>query len=240
VIGTGTLINMAAILLGGVVGIIGRNRINERIRDTLMKANGLCVLFIGASGALTKMLYVQLFLQLNTHGTIMLIVSFALGSLIGELLNLEHGIERFGIGLREKTGNTGDAGFLNGFLTASFTVCIGAMAIVGALQDGMTGDSSILVTKAILDCLIIMVMSAALGKGCLFSAIPVGMLQGSITILARLIAPVITDQALENISMVGSILIFCVGVNLLKKGTFRVSNMLPAILVAAVMSCFGF
>ncbi len=237
-IGSGTLINMAAIVLGGLIGMLGRRFINERIQDTMMKANGLCVLFIGISGALQKMFYLENG-TLNTQGTMVLIASFALGSLIGELLNLEHRIEQFGIWLREKTGNSKDANFLNGFLTASFTVCIGAMAIVGSLQDGMLGDPSILITKAILDFLIIMVMTSSLGKGCLFSAIPVGIFQGSVTLTARLIAPIMNDPALDYLSMTGSILIFCVGVNLLRKETFKVSNMLPVVVVAAIFGILG-
>ncbi len=237
-IGLGTFINMAAIILGGMAGIIGRQFINERIQDALMKANGLCVVFIGVSGALEKIFYISQG-ALHTQGSMVLIGSFALGSLIGELLNLDHHIEQFGIWLREKSGNSEDANFLNGFLTASFTVCIGAMAIVGALQDGMMGDYSVLVTKAILDFLIIMVMTSSLGKGCLFSAIPVGIFQGTITLGARLIAPIMNDTALDYISMTGSILIFCVGVNLLRKDTFKVSNILPVVLVAAVWGIAG-
>ncbi len=237
-IGLGTIINMAAIVVGGAIGLLGRHLLNDRIQDTLMKANGLCVLFIGAAGALQKMLYIE-HGELAAQGTMVLIGAFALGSLIGEIINLEQQIERFGIWLREKSGNGEDAGFLNAFLTASFTVCIGAMAIVGALQDGMTGDYSVLATKAVLDFLIIMVMAASLGKGSIFAAIPVGILQGAVTLLARLIEPLMNEAALNYISMTGSILIFCVGVNLLKKGTFKVSNMLPVIVIAAAAGILG-
>ncbi len=237
-IGLGTITNAAAIILGGLIGSIGQRFINQRIQDTIMKANGLCVVFLGISGALQKMFYIDQGI-LETQGSMVLIGSFALGSLIGEILNLEQGLERFGLWLREKSGNSDDTNFLNGFLTASFTVCIGAMAIVGSLQDGMMGDPSILITKAILDFMIIMVMTSSLGKGCLFSAIPVGIFQGSITLMARLIAPIMNDAALDYISMTGSILIFCVGVNLLKKDTFKVSNMLPVVMIAALLGIFG-
>ncbi len=236
--GSGTLINMAAIVGGGLIGLAGKRILNERIQETMMKANGLCVMFIGIAGALQKMFLIEDG-NLNTQGTMVLIAAFALGSLLGELCNLELYIEKFGIWLREKSGNSEDAGFLNGFLTASFTVCIGAMAIVGSLQDGMMGDPSVLITKAILDFLIIMVMASALGKGCLFSAIPVGILQGTVTLLAKAIAPFMNDAALNYLSMTGSILIFCVGVNLIWKNTFKVCNMLPVVLVAAVFGMVG-
>ncbi len=219
-IGLGTIINMAAILVGGIIGLFAKKIINDRIQDTLMKANALCVIFIGVAGALQKIFIIENN-SLNTRGTMVLIASFALGSLIGEILNLEQHLENFGIWLREKSGNSNDSSFLNGFLTASFTVSIGAMAIVGALQDGIEGDISILLTKAVLDLLIILIMTTSMGKGCMFSIIPVGILQGSVTLLARLIAPFLNDLALDYISMTGSILIFCVGVNLIKKGTFK-------------------
>ena len=136
--------------------------------------------------------------------------------------------------------NAKDKQFVEGFVTASLTVCIGAMAIVGALKDGLEGDSSVLVTKAVLDFIIILVMTGSLGKGCAFSAIPVAILQGSITLLAGLVKPVMTEAALGNLSTVGSVLIFCVGVNLVWGKTVRVANLLPAIVIAAAMAFLPF
>ena len=129
-----------------------------------------------------------------------------------------------------------EANFVDAFVTASLTVCIGAMAIVGAIQDGIFGDYSILATKAVLDLIIILVMTGALGKGCAFSAIPVAILQGTVTLLARFIKPIMTEPALANLSMVGSILIFCVGVNLVWGKKVRVANLLPAIVIAVIMA----
>ena len=155
-----------------------------------------------------------------------------LGAFIGELLNLEGLFERFGEWLKVKTHSTGDKGFVNGFVNASLTVCIGAMAIVGAIEDGIFGDWSILATKAILDFIIILVMTCSMGKGCIFSAIPVAILQGSVTALAQLVKPLMTDAALLNLSVVGSVLIFCVGINLMFGKKVKVANMLPAIIFA--------
>ncbi len=121
---------------------------------------------------------------------------------------------------------------MDAFVTASLTVCIGAMAIVGSIQDGILGDWSILATKAVLDLIIIMVMSCSLGKGAVFSAIPVGIFQGSITVLAGFIRPLMTDAALNNLSLVGNVLIFCVGINLVWDKKVKVANLLPAIVVA--------
>ena len=123
--------------------------------------------------------------------------------------------------------------------TYSLTVSIGAMAIVGSIQDGIYGDHSTLALKAILDMVIICVMSASLGKGCLFAALPVGILQGAVTLLARAIQPVMTDAALANLSLTGSILIFCVGINLLWEKKLKVANMLPSLVIAVLCAFAG-
>ena len=119
-------------------------------------------------------------------------------------------------------------------MTASLTVCIGAMAVVGSIQDGISGDYSVLAAKAVLDLIIILVMTAAMGKGCIFSAIPVLLFQGTITLLSIFIEPVMTSAALSNLSLTGNILIFCVGVNLVWGKKIKVANLLPTIVIAVV------
>jgi uncharacterized membrane protein YqgA involved in biofilm formation len=161
-----------------------------------------------------------------------------LGTLIGEIADIEGKFESFGLFLRNRTGNAGDSRFINAFVTASLTVCIGAMAIVGAIQDGIYGDYSILATKGVLDFIIIAGMASAMGKGAVFSAVPVGLWQGTVTILARLLEPLMTEAALDNISLVGNIMSFCVGINLLFPKTLRVANMLPGLVIAAAFACF--
>ena len=168
----------------------------------------------------------------------MVIGSFTAGSLLGEFLNIEHHLESFGNWLKARTGNSGDAKFVEGFVTASLTVCIGAMAVVGSIQDGISGDYSILAAKAVLDFIIILVMTASMGKGCLFSAVPVALFQGLVTILARVIAPLMTPAALDNLSLTGSMLIFCVGVNLIWGKKIKVANMLPTLIVAVAWAAF--
>lgn len=229
--GLGTIINVAAIIVGGIFGALFGKFLKEQHQDSLTKVCGICVLFIGIGGALEGMLSVSDGVVSSGKG-LLIISCLAIGTLIGELLNIEGGFERFGQWLKIKTGNSKDKLFVEGFVTASLTVCIGAMAIVGAIQDALMGDISILVTKAILDLIIVMVMTCSLGKGCAFSAIPVGVLQGSVTALAVLIKPLMTETALSNLSMIGSVLIFCVGVNLVWGKKVRVANMLPAIVIA--------
>lgn len=229
--GLGTIVNVAGILLGGLCGLLFGKKLGQRVQDTLMAACGVCVLFLGIGGAMEQMLTISDG-ALTSGGTMMIIGSIALGALAGELLDLDGKMERFGTWLRHRTGNDGDARFVEGFVTASLTVCIGAMAVVGAIQDGIYGDHSVLTAKAVLDLIIITVMTAAQGKGCMFSAIPVGLFQGTITLLARLIQPLMTEAALGNLSLVGSILIFCVGVNLVWGKKVKVANLLPALVFA--------
>lgn len=229
--GLGTIINTGAIVAGGLAGILFGRFLKENVQDTLSKCCGVSTLMIGIAGALEKMLTLENG-AISSGGSMLLVLCLTLGGVIGELLNLEGAFEAFGRWLKEKTGNAKDKGFVNAFVTASLTVCIGAMAIVGSIQDGLTGDYSVLATKAVLDFIIIMVMSCSLGPGAAFSAIPVAILQGSVTALAGLVRPVMTKAALNNLSLVGSVLIFCVGINLLWGKKIRVANLLPAIVLA--------
>lgn len=229
--GLGTIINTGAIVAGGLAGILFGRFLKENVQDTLSKCCGVSTLMIGIAGALEKMLTLENG-AISSGGSMLLVLCLTVGGVIGELLNLEGAFECFGRWLKEKTGNAKDKGFVNAFVTASLTVCIGAMAIVGSIQDGLTGDYSVLATKAVLDFIIIMVMSCSLGPGAAFSAIPVAILQGSVTALAGLVRPVMTETALNNLSLVGSVLIFCVGINLLWGKKIRVANLLPAIVLA--------
>lgn len=229
--GLGTIINTGAIVAGGLAGILFGRFLKENVQDTLSKCCGVSTLMIGVAGALEKMLTLEKG-AISSGGSMLLVLCLTVGGVIGELLNLEGAFECFGRWLKEKTGNAKDKGFVNAFVTASLTVCIGAMAIVGSIQDGLTGDYSVLATKAVLDFIIIMVMSCSLGPGAVFSAIPVAILQGSVTALAGLVRPVMTEAALDNLSLVGSVLIFCVGINLLWGKKIRVANLLPAIVLA--------
>lgn len=231
--GLGTIINTAAIVAGGAGGALFGRFLKENVQDTLTKCCGVSTLFIAVTGALEQMLTVENGAVVS-HGAMLVIGCLTIGAVIGELLDLEGAFERFGEWLKQKTGNAKDKRFVDAFVTASLTVCIGAMAIVGSIEDGITGDYSILATKSVLDFIIIMVMSCSMGRGAVFSAIPVTILQGSITALAGLLRPVMTAAALGNLSMVGSVLIFCVGVNLVWGKKVRVANLLPAIVVAVI------
>ena len=232
-IGTGTIINTFAVFAGGIGGLLFGKKMNERYQKTLMNAAGVCVLFLGISGAMEQMLQIQSG-KLGTTGTMMVIASMAIGAVIGELINIEDAMEYFGEWLKAKTGSNEDNRFVDAFVSTSLTICIGAMAVVGSIKDGISGDYSILVAKAVLDLIVVLIMTASQGKGAIFSAIPLAFFQGSITILARFIQPLMTVQALANLSLVGSILIFCVGINLVWGKMIRVANMLPGLVIAVV------
>ena len=236
--GLGTMINMGAILLGGVIGRLMGKAIPKRFQDILYMVCGISTLFIGIGGCMQHMLVVEEGL-LNTQGTMMMLLCLTIGAVIGEWIDLEKRLEQFGDWLKRKTDNSDDITFIDAFVTASLTVCIGAMAIVGAIQDGMAGDISVLAAKSVLDLVIICVMTASMGKGCIFSFVPVGILQGSVTALSVVLKPIMTEAALSNLSYVGSILIFCVGLNLVWGKKVKVANMLPAVIIAVVWAFFG-
>ena len=236
-IGLGTIVNTAAVIFGGVLGILLKNGIARRFEKILMQALGLATTFIGLSGALKHMLLVENG-SITTQGATLLIFSLVLGCLLGEWVNIESKMEKIGIKLKSVAKVKSDNRFVDGFVNASLIICVGAMAIVGAMQDGLTGDSSMLITKSLLDFVIVAVLTATYGIGAAFSAIPIFIYQGIITLIAALFGAIISDVLIAELSFVGNALVFCVGVNLVREKTFRVANMLPALLVPILMELY--
>lgn len=236
--GLGTIINAGAITVGGVLGLIFGKLICERVREGIVSAMGIAVVFIGIDGTIEK--YMQDYGMSSANKSVMLVVCLGVGTLLGSLADFDRLIARFGDRLKKVTKSDGDGGFTSGFLTASVTVCVGAMAVVGAIDDGIRGNISVLVIKSIIDFITIMIMTASMGKGCIFSAIPVAVVQGGITLFSGVIAPLLTDTALNNLSLVGSSLIFCVGINLIWQDKLKVANMLPAIVLAVAWAYLPF
>jgi uncharacterized membrane protein YqgA involved in biofilm formation len=229
-IGLGTIANTAAVILGGVLGLLLKNGIAKRFENILMQALGLATVFIGISGVLKYMLVVEAGV-ISTQGTMLLIFSLVIGCLIGEWVDLESKMEVIGVKLKALAKIKNDNRFVDGFVTTSLIICVGAMAIVGAMQDGLTGDSSMLIAKSLLDFVLVAILTAAYGIGAAFSAIPIFIYQGAITLIAALFGSVIGDNLIAELSFVGNALVFCVGVNLVREKTFRVANMLPALLI---------
>lgn len=201
--GIGTLINVAGIIIGGLIGLFGGKFLTAKIQKTLQEACALAIIFLGADGALKNL------------DTMLLIASLIGGGLIGEIIDIDGKFEQFGIWLRKRSGNDGDTKFVDAFVTASLTVCIGAMAVIGAINDRLLNDATILIVKATLDMIIILVMTTSLGKGCIFSFVSVGIFQGTLTFCAGFLEPFMTEIALANLSGVGNVLIFAIGINLL-------------------------
>lgn len=231
--GIGTVINVIAAALGGILGIFFGKLVKKDMQDSIINVIGISVLFVGIGGAMEKMLIISEE-GLSSRGTLMMIFCIVIGTFLGELIGIDRGFERFGEWLKKISGNGSDSAFLDAFLTTSFTVCIGAMAIVGSIQDGLLRDPSMLITKAVLDFVIIFLLASAMGKGCIFSAIPIGILQGTVTLCASLLKPLMTETALAYLSLTGSVLIFCVGVNLLWPKKLKVANMLPTVVLAVI------
>ena len=167
--------------------------------------------------------------EIGTQHTMLLILCLALGAVIGEALNIEQRLEDFGAFCQSHFTAKGDSRFVEGFVTASLLFCVGAMAIVGALNDGLNGDPTMLIAKAILDGVASILFAASLGKGVYLSIVPIFFYQGGITLLARFIRPWLTDVLIGQMSCVGSVLIFAISLNLIFNSKLRVGNLLPAI-----------
>ena len=230
---------MLGIVGGGLLGLGCGRLISERFQKTLMMACAVAVMFLGLTGTVKEMLAVGADGKVLLVGTNCMLASLIGGALLGEAINIEDRMEKFGIWLRRKTGSSGDTRFVDGFVTASLTVCIGAMAVIGSINDRLLGDPSVLFAKTVLDSVIVMIMTATLGKGCIFSALSVGIFQGAIFLAAGFLEPIMTPAALKSLSAVGDILIFCVGTNLFGLPHVRVANFLPALVIAVIWVLAG-
>lgn len=236
--GIGTIVNTVAVILGSLIGLLLKKGIPERATEAVMKALGVATMFIGIGCTLSEMLVMGEDGQLTTQGIMMMIISLALGALVGELLRIEEGLDKLGEKLKNTKLFRNSKTFSEGFITATLVVCVGAMAIVGSLRDGMLGDPTMLYSKSALDFISTMMFASALGVGVLLSAVPMALYQGGITLLAGLIGGFFTDSIISNLSLVGSVLIFGVGVNLVFGKKLKVGNMLPALLVPILYGLF--
>lgn len=234
--GIGVIANVVGIVAGGLLGLVCGRLLTERFQNTIMAACAIAIIFLGMGSTLQEMLQVTPEGKLVFVNSYMMLGSLMLGALVGEFINLEDRLESFGEWLKQKSRSEGDNSFVEGFVTASLTVCIGAMAVIGSINDRLLGDPTVLFVKTALDCIIIMIMAAGMGKGCIFSALSVGIFQGLIFLLAGFLEPIMTPGALSNLSYVGNILIFCVGVNLLGPVHIRIANLLPALVIAVAWS----
>jgi hypothetical protein len=195
-----------------------------------MQALGLSTLFIGVSGAMSGMLKI-IDNGIETQGSMLLIGSLVFGALLGEFLNIELRLEQAGEWLKKKVHIKNDNTFVEGFVTATLVICVGAMAVVGALQDGLQGDVSTLFAKSVLDFVVVMVFASTLGVGVTFSALPLLIYQGSITLFASFLKSFLSPIVIANLSFIGSVLIFAVGINLCFNKKIKIANLLPAMII---------
>lgn len=221
----GTIINSLSILVGGLVGSLFKDKISDSYSETIRKALGLCVIIIGLKGAL------------EINNILLLIISLTVGTMIGEIVKIEKGIENVGAWLEKNFSKQN--GLSNGFVTASLVFCIGAMSIMGSLESGLSHNYSILYAKSLLDGIFAIIFSSTLGIGVCLSAVSVFIYQGTITLTASLIKPFLTASVINEMSAVGGLLIVAIGLNMLDIKRIKVGNMLPAIFIPLLYYIFS-
>ncbi len=217
----GTIVNTVAIIAGSLIGLLFKGSIPEKYGKTIMHAIGLAVILIGLKTAL------------KTDDILIIIISLALGSVMGELLRIEDRLEQLGKGLGRLLPGDND-GVAKGFVTASLVYCVGAMAIVGALESGLSGNHQTLFAKSLLDGIGSILFASTLGIGVLFSALSVFFYQGAITLAASTLKPFLTPGVVAQMSAVGGLLILAIGINLLEIKKLKIGNMLPAIFIPLI------
>lgn len=223
----GVLVNTLTVIVGSTIGLLFRKLIPEQWTDFIMKGIALCTLYIGIDGAL------------EGTNTLVTIISIAVGALIGAALNLDEKLNRFASGLENRFKKEGGGPTIaEGFVTASLLFCVGAMTIVGSLQAGLTGDNTMLYTKATLDFISSLIFAASLGIGVLFAAAFVLVFQGAIVLVAQAVSPFLTDYVVSEMTCAGSILIIALGLNILGVTNLKVMNFLPAIFLPIVLCLF--
>ncbi|GFZ30666.1 membrane protein [Clostridium zeae] len=224
----GTLVNFGAIVIGGILGLLLKGGIPEKLSKTIMNGLALCVLYIGISGTL------------KGDNPLLIIISIAVGALIGELIDIDNLLSKFGVFIEEKFNKmTKNSPIAEGFVTSSLLFCVGAMAIVGSLQSGLEGNHTVLFNKSILDGISSIVFASTLGIGVIFSAFAVLIYQGAITLLATLIQGILTTTVINSMTAVGSLLIIGLSFNMLGITKIKVANLLPAIIIPMIYSFFA-
>ncbi len=238
--GLGTIINMAAILIGSGIGLFLKNGIPKRLQTTISGAVGLCVVFVGITGAIKGLMSVS-GTTFETKDTLVVVICMAVGAAIGEWLDLEQKMENLGDWVKSKLPKgASTSNFTEAFVSTSLVFCVGAMAIVGSIEDGLNHDCTMLFTKAVMDGVLSVVFAASMGIGVAFSMFPIGIYQGGITLLAGLVKPYLTDLMIGRLSCIGSILIFALGLNLTIGTKIKIANMLPAVFLPVIVCLLGF
>ena len=224
----GTIVNSIAVIVGCLVGLVVKGRLTEKISTTIMNGLALCTLYIGISGAL------------NGGDTLIMIISVAIGALLGEIIDIDKWLNKLGYYLESKFKGKkeNNISIAEGFITSSLLFCVGAMAIVGSLESGLKGNHDTLFTKSILDGISSSIFTSSLGIGVIFSAVTVLVYQGAITLGAGLLSGVLSTTVITNMSAVGGLLIIGLGLNMLGITKVKIANLLPAIFLPILFQVF--
>ena len=226
----GTIVNSAAIIAGGTAGLLIKNGIKKETMDNITKVEGVALAVIALNGVISNMFSVGTDGKLSDNGSMLLLLSLVIGTFIGELLKIDEKINDFGLKIEKKVGAEG---FAKGFVTASLIFCIGSMGIMGSIADGMTGDSSVLFVKSVIDCVTSIVLASTLGVGVLFSAVPILIYQGLISVSASFLSglSIMEGSLISDFSMVGYSIILCIAFNFIADIKIRTANAVPALLI---------
>ena len=236
--GLGTIVNVAGILAGCGVGLLLKGGLPKRLQDTISSAVGLCVIFVGISGALKGMMTVTAG-GLDTRDTLVMVLCMVIGSALGEWIDIEDRLEQLGIWCKSKIPAGKASGtFVEAFVSSSLLFCVGAMAIVGALENGLTGSYDTLKAKSIIDGISSIVFASSLGVGVAFSAGAIFLYQGAISLLAGLLSPLLGDAVIAEMTCVGSLLIVALSLNMLNVTKIKVMNLVPAIFLPILLCWF--
>lgn len=230
----GTIVNVGAIILGGGAGLFLKKILAKRITDTVMQGVGLAVVMIGIGSALSASFKV-INNQVSSEHVLVMIISLAVGAVVGETLKIETRLESFAKFCEKKFVKPGQTSqFAQGFITATLVFCVGSMAIVGSLEDGINRNSNILMAKSALDGIAAIIFASTMGWGVILSAVSVGLYQGSLTLIAIFAAPYLTDVVIAQMSFVGSVLITGIGINMLNMAKIKVGNLLPSVFIPII------
>ena len=225
---SGAVVNFVLVILGSLLGLLFKKGIPEKVRATLMNGMALCVIYIGVTGLFE-----------GDTNIIIIILSFAVGAVIGELIDLDRKINLLGERIETKFNRNGsNTKIADGFVTATLLFCVGAMSIVGSINSGISGDNSTLYSKSVIDCVSAMAFTSSLGIGVMLSAFPVIILEGAVTLLASVISPVLTDAGIANMSVIGSLLIIALALNMLCLTKIKVMNYLPSMFLPLIICAF--
>ena len=224
---SGAVVNFFLVILGTLIGLLFKKGIPERIQKALMTGMAFCVLYIGITGLFE-----------DGANILVMIICFALGSVIGELLDLDKQVNRLGQAIENRFAKNKDSKIAEGFVAATLLFCVGAMTIVGSIDSGISGDNSTLYSKSVIDCVAAAVLTSSMGIGVIFAALSTLVIEGGLTLLASFIAPVLTDYIIAQISVIGSLLIIALALNMLNITKIKVMNFVPATLLPLILIFF--